>query len=68
MRKGVFSSARIILLSVTLLLPGCGGGKKHDCQQNGHEWVSGKSGEVRCKFCGVYQQKEVTNDKKDSKE
>jgi len=30
-------------------------GGKHDCQKAGHAWVIGKSGETRCKYCGVYQ-------------
>ena len=62
-----FSAVSAILIVVAIFLPGCGG-VNHDCQNEGHSWVTGKSGETRCKHCGIYQTKETTSGKKESKE
>jgi hypothetical protein len=57
MKKAGFSTISLILLLLALLAPGCGG-KKHDCKTEGHEWVEGRSGEMRCKHCGIYQKEQ----------
>lgn len=67
MNRLISSYIPFVILALTLLLLGCGGGVKHDCQQEGHEWVTGRSGEIRCKYCGVYQQT-TTKSQKESKE
>lgn len=57
-----FSAITSIVIVLAIFLPGCGG-TKHDCQQAGHEWVTGRSGEVRCNHCGVYQPKDTNESK-----
>lgn len=55
MRGARISTASIFLILLTLLIPGCSDSKKHDCNTQGHEWVQGKAGDMRCKHCGIYQ-------------
>lgn len=57
-------SAVLIILTVLMYLSAGCNGTKYDCQQNGHEWATGKSGEARCKHCGVYQSNDTPEEKK----
>jgi len=59
-----FSAVSGILIVMAIFLPGC----EHDCQKEKHFLVTAKSGETRCKHCGIYQPTETTSDKKESKE
>jgi hypothetical protein len=54
----------VLVMGLVIFGTGCGEARKHDCQQDGHEWVTARSGNTRCKKCGVYQAQGLNEAKK----